>query len=271
MAKITCVKCGKEKREREFYLSRSEIYSNTRRLPICRDCLSDRYLQVLEHVEDYILALKYCCFNFDIYFNEDLALSLDKDEQLANRYIDKLNSNTKAKDKDKTSLDNDILNSVSGSSSNSKIELMSKWGEGYTDNEYLILENKEKEYFDHYTYKTLTERKLYKEVCQLEVDVDKARKEGDTRAYRDLSKLLSDKREELNINPNQVRNDDENSKKRWGKWIDIIENYRPIGEPLDIFKDVDRIRKYINEWFISQMRRMFDFDSDKSKDEEDGS
>ena len=46
----------------------------------------------------------------------------------------------------------------------------------------------------------------------------------------------------------------------------VIEQERPIGEPCEQFKDVDKISTYITKWFTRQMQRVFDLSTGEEDD-----
>ena len=48
--------------------------------------------------------------------------------------------------------------------------------------------------------------------------------------------------------------------------INLIEQERPIGEPCEQFKDVDKISSYITKWFTRQMQRVFDLSTGDDDD-----
>jgi hypothetical protein len=273
MAKITCIKCEKEKRDRDFYLSRSDLYSVNKKIPICSKCLGDRYEKVLGIYGDYILALQHCCYNFDIFFDQELAEALD--EKSINEYIDKLNKN--AKYRKKTSLNNMIekkslidLQEEGSEISEKNVKLIRKWGEGYTENEYFILEEKEKEYLENYEPESLTEKKILRELSMLEVERDKARMEGNRRELKDLSELLSKKMGDANIKPNQKKILGEADDDIFGMILKIYETEEPIPEPLEEFKDVNNFLKYLNKIMVRPFARALGLASgDYSLDEED--
>ena len=77
-----------------------------------------------------------------------------------------------------------------------------------------------------------------------------------------VSKLMTDG----NIKPIQEASIAEDDTATWGKWINLIEQERPIGEASEQFKDVDKISSYITKWFTRQMQRVFDLSTGEEND-----
>jgi hypothetical protein len=94
---------------------------------------------------------------------------------------------------------------------------------------------------------------------------NKAYEEGDHGKYEKMMKTLSTQMQDANIKPVQVKSASEDGGFRsWGEIVKMIEETEPISDQQDEFKDVDGIYKYIDRWFITQMKRVFG----KIKDED---
>ena len=50
----------------------------------------------------------------------------------------------------------------------------------------------------------------------------------------------------------------------------MIENNKPIPEPLDEFKDVDRMSRYFEDFFVKHMKRAFSLESTNPLEEDKG-
>lgn len=67
--KLTCTQCGCEKSiKRDFYASNSRTNSQNQRIPVCKKCLREDFLELLDVYDgNEKLALKHLLMNFDIY------------------------------------------------------------------------------------------------------------------------------------------------------------------------------------------------------------
>ena len=50
----------------------------------------------------------------------------------------------------------------------------------------------------------------------------------------------------------------------------MIENNKPIPEPLEEFKDVDNMSKYFENFFVKHMKRAFDLESQNILEDDNG-
>lgn len=93
-----CLTCGKTfaSQERNFRSSKSEIYAaNNYRLSICNNCLDELYNKYLDEFDnDYEIAMKLICQQFDIYFDQKIAKrcrTVPKDKSRTGYYIKQMN------------------------------------------------------------------------------------------------------------------------------------------------------------------------------------
>ncbi|MDV9617674.1 hypothetical protein RHG62_19805 [Clostridioides difficile] len=254
ISKTKCLNCGEEKyTDRYFWKSHSEIFALNKRLPVCKECFRARFLLLNGcYNGELVKALKHICFNFDVYFDEKLAKELadkkNKDE-LIDEYMKIINRNSKYKGK--TSLDN-LLKEIYTENNNDKNivindEIKLKWGRGFDDYEYKILERKYKEYKEYYEPESLTERKLFEEICIIELEKDKSREKGDMKAFNDLSKLVSSKMQDAEIKPSQKKKAGDSQDDTFGMKMMIYEKNQPVKDRLKEYEDVDGFEAYVNK------------------------
>lgn len=261
--KIKCTCCGTEKTNtREFYASNSYLYKDVGRIPICKSCIEEEYNTVVETFSNKKISAMKVFQSIDVYFDEELFdSSISKypdDNKWIGEYMRIINSN--AKYKGKTSKDNiEVEMPIVKHDNNmeSTIETVSesikrKWGDGFTNEEYAQLEYLEKEYLDNCEHDTLTQIKLYRELCVLELERDKART-TDKKAFKDYSELISKKMTDANIKPNQQKVIGEADEDLLSMRTKMIEKYRPIGLGQNDFEDVDHIQKYFNDYIIKSL------------------
>lgn len=261
--KIKCTCCGIEKTNtREFYASSSYLYRDIGRIPICKSCVEEKYNVIANKFKDKKISAMKIFQSIDVYFDEELfdstIIKYPDDNKWIGEYMRIINSN--AKYKGKTSEDNieveiSIVKNINNEESVVDVtpeSVKRKWGDGFTDGEYSQLEYLEKEYLDNCEHDTLTQIKLYRELCVLELERDKART-TDKKAFKDYSELISKKMTDANIKPNQQKVIGEADEDLLSMRTKIIEKYRPIGLGQNEFEDVDHIQKYFNDYIIKSL------------------
>ena len=95
---------------------------------------------------------------------------------------------------------------------------------------------------------------MFKRVCFKELDIDKAQKEG--KDTKELDKTLQELLGSLNLKPSQNNSNVLTESKTFGQLIEKWENEKPIPEPDEEFKDVDRIGLYIDVFFKGHLSKM---------------
>ena len=286
--KLTCTKCGEEKVPTTgFYLSHSLMYRHNKgRMPICKDCVVDKFRELRNVYNEDKKALFHLCMLLDVYFSEELVESAYKqiessttsEDGIVKIYFQKVNSLMQYKGKnsiqsDKLILDINILNNLENQykldleekKKNKEIyddivndtNIIKRWGTGWKAEEYRELEEKYQEWMDHYEHDTLAQQKLFRELSELEVQKSKARMEGDKNAYKNLSELVSKKMSDANIKPAQKKILGEEDGDVLGVMIREIENNEPIAECLPQFKDIDKIESLIVRTFLKPFARVY--------------
>ena len=286
--KLTCTKCGEEKVPTTgFYLSHSLMYRHNKgRMPICKDCVVDKFRELRNVYNEDKKALFHLCMLLDVYFSEELVESAYKqiessttsEDGIVKIYFQKVNSLMQYKGKnsiqsDKLILDMNVLNTLENQykldleekKKNKEIyddivndtDIIKRWGTGWKAEEYRELEEKYQEWMDHYEHDTLAQQKLFRELSELEVQKSKARQEGDKNAYKNLSELVSKKMSDANIKPAQKKILGEEDGEILGVMIREIENNEPIAECLPQFKDVDKIESLIVRTFLKPFARVY--------------
>ena len=286
--KLTCTKCGEEKVPTTgFYLSHSLMYRHNKgRMPICKDCVVDKFRELRNVYNEDKKALFHLCMLLDVYFSEELVESAYKqiessttsEDGIVKIYFQKVNSLMQYKGKnsiqsDKLILDMNILNNLENQykldleekKKNKEIyddivndtNIIKRWGTGWKAEEYRELEEKYQEWLDHYEHDTLAQQKLFRELSELEVQKSKARQEGDKNAYKNLSELVSKKMSDANIKPAQKKILGEEDGDVLGVMIREIENNEPIAECLPQFKDIDKIESLIVRTFLKPFARVY--------------
>lgn len=293
--KLVCTKCGKEKTTiRNFYQSHSQIYEYNR-IPVCKDCILERYEVLKQKYKDEIKAVYHICMNFDIYFNRDLITSCysqmanDGIDNLLKTYFSKVNSLKQYKEL--TSLDSDsfeedvtqqvVVEVESGSKKAEEAksteqefvvtsEMIGRWGRNVTSEEdYFFLETTYNEFTSVYDARTPAQKLIFRQIAKSLLQGEKALKEGNISGFEKMNNLVSKLMGDNNIKPIQEANLAEDDSQGWGVWVNRVETERPVGEACEQFKDVDKISSYITKWFTKQMQRVFDLSDNIGGEEND--
>lgn len=136
-------------------------------------------------------------------------------------------------------------------------ELVYKWGEGYTESQYVYLENR---------YNTLTamanvefesDAMMLKEICLEELELRIIRtKGGDTsKKLKTIQELMAT----ANIRPTDIKNANSDIlNDSYGKWIKTIEDYEPAEyfEDKHLYEDFDGLRKYFLNWVLRPLKNL---------------
>ena len=284
-----CTACGEEKAPNTgFYLSRSKLYKfNDGRMPICKECLSKLFKELQAKYSDEVKALYHLCMLFDIYFDKDLVAKssnmekFSSDDNLLKSYMKNVNSLNQYKFKDSMSsdcivLDDNLIkeekenieedNDVEEVSFQVDNKMKTRWGASLPVEDYMFLENKYKEFTDVYECRTPAQRLIFEQIAKCLLRGEKALKKDNDVAFEKMNNMVSKLMTDGNIKPIQEASVAEDDTATWGKWINLIEQERPIGEPCEQFKDVDKISSYITKWFTRQMQRVFDLSTGDDDD-----
>lgn len=273
-----CTACGEDKRPAiDFYLSRSKLYKfNDGRMPVCKECLSKLFKELNAKYSDEVKALYHLCMLFDIYFDRDLVEkssannNFSEEDNLLKSYMKNVNSLNQYKFKDSMSSDCIILDDNLLENKKEEVEINNKtlfevtdkmevrWGASLPIEDYMFLESKYKEFTDVYECRTPAQRLIFEQIAKCLLRGEKALKKDNDVAFEKMNNMVSKLMTDGNIKPIQEASVAEDDTATWGKWINLIEQERPIGEPCEQFKDVDKISTYITKWFTRQMQRVFD-------------
>lgn len=288
-SKKICTACGEEKAPNAgFYLSRSKLYKfNDGRMPICKECLSKLFKELQAKYSDEVKALYHLCMLFDIYFDKDLVTkssnmeNFSDEDNLLKSYMKNVNSLNQYKFKDSMSsdcivLDDSLINIEKDEVEEDSVieevsfqvdnKMKTRWGASLPVEDYMFLENKYKEFTDVYECRTPAQRLIFEQIAKCLLRGEKALKKDNDVAFEKMNNMVSKLMTDGNIKPIQEASVAEDDTATWGKWINLIEQERPIGEPCEQFKDVDKISTYITKWFTRQMQRVFDLSTGEEDD-----
>ena len=286
IAKRVCTACGEAKKPNiDFYLSRSKLYKfNDARMPICKECLSNLFKELNAKYSDETKALYHLCMLFDIYFSKELVEksnsnnNYSEEDNLLKTYMKNINSLRQYKFESSMSsdcivLDDSLIKYEEKEvkiNKNTPFEVTSdmeiRWGASLPLEDYVFLESKYKEFTDVYECRTPAQRLIFEQIAKCLLRGEKALKKDNDVAFEKMNNMVSKLMTDGNIKPIQEASVAEDDTATWGKWINLIEQERPIGEAAEQFKDVDKISSYITKWFTRQMQRVFDLSTGDEDD-----
>lgn len=284
MAKVKkvklCTYCGEEKSPKDgFYLSRSSLYKeNNGRLPICKECLLEQYQRYLDFYKDEYKAMYHLCMNFDIYFSKSLLESslnnTNKNDGVLGAYIKNVNMkqwrNMTSLNSDHMILNEIVLNELEEKYKKKEIKknkikipemIKKRWGRGYSDEDYLFLEDTYQEFYDSYPHDTPAERLLLRQLSTTLLEGEICRRNGDRSGYEKMSKLVSSMLTDSNIKPSQKKNMGDEVGECFGVFIECVEKKEMIPDRVGVFEDVDGIGKYMNKHFVKNFAKIFGLDN----------
>lgn len=138
-------------------------------------------------------------------------------------------------------------------------DIVDFWGPSYTPESYLELEKRKQYWLSRLSLETELDagtEALVRQICMLEIDINKVRSEGGSadKLVNSLNTLLGS----AQLRPTQKKDEASaaNANTPFGVWIKRWEDERPIPEVDPSLKDVDGLIKYIMTWFHGHLAKM---------------
>lgn len=291
-----CRKCGRAygRLKGYFPVSYSFLYKGTGYLAYCRECVDEMYATYLAECKDSKVAVRQMCRKLDLYWNEKIFESVDKKSatrSIMTGYIAKINAIKQAgKSYDDTLREEGVLwvvptlHSASheqdaqedSTSTEDNVEVPDEviifWGPGYTPSMYMELEKRRAYWMSRYPKGIeldIGTEALIRQICSLEIDINKARMEGKPidKYVNSLNTVLGS----ANLRPTQKKEeaDAELEKMPLGVGIQKWENHRPLPATPKEKKDVNGVIKNITTWYLGHACRMAGIKNRYSKMYED--
>ncbi len=270
-----CTMCGEEKRINgtNFYKSYSPLFKGNyeNRMCVCKSCLLD-YCERLHKIHgSEKKALYIACEMVGSYYSKTLFDQLfDGEKEVNNKfatYFAKINSLPQYKEL--TFLDSDSydLEEELSEFSESGTEVLERWGDGRTEDDYKFLEREYQNLITKFECDSYSQEMLFQEIAQQRLDIKKKRQKGGS-VDKEL-KTLQDLLGSANIKPVQENATMASEQVTFGTLIKKFENEKPIPEPLGEWKSADWIRKYVLVWFLGHFSKMMGSNNEYSKMYED--
>ena len=124
----------------------------------------------------------------------------------------------------------------------------------YPNEDLMFLENEYQDWTTRYTCESKAQELLFKRICFKQLEIDKAQKAG--RETKELDKTLQELMGSLSVKPSQKNSNSLTETMTFGQLIDKWEQEKPIPEPDEEFKDVDKIGLYIDVFFKGHLSKM---------------
>ena len=284
--KCTC--CGKEYASQKGYfpVSNSILFAgNGGFIPVCRECVERYYMQmigVFSGNEEH--AIRRVCQIFDWYYNDEVA-AMTKDVssgrskismypnkmnlvQIKNKgttYIDTLADEQKFKIMSEEDIKEPETDEETGEQITPAVdpETVKFFGYGYTDKEYMYLEDQYGDWSTRYECKTKAQEELFKSLCIAQLTIQKAQRGGTTKDINDAMKTFQDLLGTANLKPSQTNDNALAEQNSFGTLIKKWENEQPIPAPDPKWIDVDGIERYIDTYFLGHLCNLVHVKNDK--------
>lgn len=270
-----CCKCGKiyTEQKKHFPISYSSLFlGNNNYLPICNNCIDNLFLEYSQNNDDDYFIFRKICMSFNIYYNKELAditLKNSKPQTRMTSYINKsVNQqysnrtyyNTLLEDETEKLKVKSVDDVINGMSTQDDVK---KWGFGFTEEDYIYLNEKYNCWISRHECKTMAQEEIFKKLSLLDLQILKNTLDGEK--IEGLYKQYNDYLSSANIKPNQQNDTILADNNTFGTFIKKIEDTRPISEVLPEWKDVDGIKKYIMVYFLGHLCKMIGLKNKYSK------
>lgn len=277
--KYTCLYCGNEYVDTNYYNSYSKFYSNTGKIPYCKQCIERFYQHYLEkYTNEGCLVperktIKRLCMILDVYFRDDVLRSAIKkvkdsttETSLISQYMKIIQlyqysrnketyENTIAQE-EKDGLVAIPISDISDVSDSRNVDenTIRFFGAGFNDNDYEFLKREYDDWVARHECKTKAQEEVFKRLCFKQLEILKATQRGED--TKDLDATFQKLLETAKLQPKQNAGDTTADNQTFGTLIDKWENTRPLPEIDEELKDVDKIGLYIDTFFRGHTCRM---------------
>ena len=274
--KCICFYCGKEYVETNYYNSNSEFYSNTGKIPYCKQCIEKFYQQYYErYTNEGCLtpekkAVQRLCMVFDIYYRNDVfesSMNKIKDSNMNispmaqymktiqlsqyNRYKETYeNTITEAEQ------ENFAMSVISNTSEEMNVDqkMIDFFGTGFTNEDYVYLWKEYQDWTARHECNTKAQEEVFKDICFNRLQNLKALRKGED--TKDITASFQKMLDAGKLQPKQNAGDTTADNQTFGTLIDKWENERPLPEIDEELKDVDKVAWYIDVFFKGHLSKM---------------
>jgi hypothetical protein len=238
--KKSCLKCEKTKIPSKFFLSNSNNHKDGR-YPVCKDCLKeDLHTNDLESVKDLLLELNRPFLHS--LWESSIEEHKRTEKELFGLYMKNLILNFKTltwKDSEAESKVEQISpNKIRNTQFEVTDELISKWGEGYTPEEFRSFERKYALLKNNYQEKTAMHTEALLTYIRYRVKEELATAKGEIKDAKEWGQLAQKAAQDAKINPSQLSKSDlSDGLDTFGQLVRSVEQAVDIIPILPIFKE----------------------------------
>lgn len=256
--------------EKDFYSTTNEELFHNKKLPICKHCLKKF---VYEDKKINLDKFKNILQIYDIpFYEKEWNASLNGSKEVLGSYMRIVYLNYKDKHwKDGDIIDKKLIYDEEDEKL-SDIDLINRWGFGFTEEELQWLENDYCQWTTHHDCEKLSIQRLVQMICIKELEIRKARQNG--KSTDKLEKSLRELMNDSNLTPKTMSAMNESeSTKMYSQWIKDIEQYRPAEYFKDksLYEDFDGIKEYFERFILRPMKNLLtgtrEFDKEFSVEE----
>ena len=274
--KYACLYCGDEHVDTNYYNSNSRFYSNTGKIPYCKQCIERFYQYYFDkYTNEGCLtpekkAVKRLCMIFDVYFREDVLNSAMKKVKegilsisIIAQYM-KLIQLTQYNRKKETyentiskEEENDpVIPSVLDISDSRRVDeaTMRFFGAGFSDDDYEYLKTEYDDWVTRHECQTKAQEEIFKRICFKQLEILKATRRGED--TKNLDATFQNLLDTAKLQPKQNSGDTMSDAQTFGTLIDKWENTRPLPEIDEELRDVDKIAWYIDVFYRGHLSKM---------------
>lgn len=279
VASSQCRKCGAVygRLKGNFAVSYSQLYKGSGYLAYCKQCVDEMYNTYFATCKDSKRAVRQMCRKLDLYWNEsiyDYVSLRNTARSIMTAYIARANSvqyigksyddtlseeGTLWNDAPQKVVDNNEETEAQSCEVDIEIdpEIRDFWGADYTADFLMKLDKRYKNWTKGQGDLEPGSVSLFKHICILEetIATDSAAGRPVDKNLNTLNTLLGS----LNLKPVQKKDEaggNSIDSAPMGVWIRRFENERPIPEPDPELKDVDKIVRYIQVFFLGHLAKM---------------
>ena len=134
-----------------------------------------------------------------------------------------------------------------------------RFGSGYSDEEYMFLENEYQDWLFRYECNTKAQEEVFENLSVAKLLQRRALASG--KSTKDIDAQIQNWMNTGNIMPRQNTMDSLSDAQTFGTLIQKWEETKPIPEPEPDLKDVDKIGKYVDVFYRGHSAKMFGLDN----------
>ena len=279
--KIKCPNCGREYVETNYYNSISELFSKTKKIPYCKQCVKKFYDYFVERYtnegceDPEKKAVRRICMAFDIHFNAKAYEECVRDAKTRKMDISPFSAYMKRaqllphknKTYDDTINDEEEAKYITVKASDMEDESMLEidiqtknfFGNGFTDEDYRFLKEQYDDWTARHECKTKAQEEVFKDICFNRLQNLKALRAGED--TKDITASFQKMLDSGKLQPKQNAGDAMSDAQTFGTLIDKWENTRPIPEVEEELKDVDKIGLLIHTFFTGHIAKVLNLPS----------